>query len=136
MIKINKSEWPVVHIEVDGILTLPDMEEYTREMDSLLDFADGKREKYGIIYMTELGDDQANMKREKEAKRLSTQWLKANRERIGEHCVGIAMVMPNAGKMVKMMRPIAKRSMKRMMGAPGDMFFEQELAETWIKEQL
>ena len=86
--------------------------------------------------MTTPSSSPTKVKREKEAQRLSNQWLKANKPRIGERCVGIAMVLPNAGTFMKLMRPVAKRSMKRMMGAPGDMFFEKSKAETWMKEQF
>lgn len=136
MVNIDKTDWPIVYIEVDGITTLPAMEEYNREMEMLLDFADERQEKYGIIYVTELNDEQTKVKREKEAQRLSNKWLKANKPRIGEHCIGIAMVMPNAGTVMKLMRPVAKRSMKRMMGAPGDMFFAKDEAEAWMRQQL
>ncbi|MEM7803004.1 MAG: hypothetical protein AAF633_27690 [Chloroflexota bacterium] len=137
MIKIDRSEWPLVYIEVDAVSTLAAMEEYNQEMEKLLDYAEEQPEKFGMIYISELTDAETkSQKREKEAKQLANKWLKANRPRIGENCVGIAMVMPNANLVMKMMRPIAKRSMKKMMGAPGDMFFNQEDAVIWMQEQM
>ena len=137
MVKIDRTEWPIVYIDVDGLITVAAMEEYNREMDAFLDYAETVPEKYGIIYVYELTDEeQKSQKREKEAQKLGNAWLKVNKARIGERCIGIAMVTPNAGTLLKMMRPIAKRSMKRMMGAPGDMFFERKEAEAWMRTQM
>ncbi|MEM8857273.1 MAG: hypothetical protein AAGD96_03075 [Chloroflexota bacterium] len=137
MVKIDREKWPMVYIEVDAIATLAAMEEYNAEMDALLDFAQTQPEKFGMIYINDMSGDEAKAsKREPAAKKLSNQWLKENRPRIGETCAGIAMVMPNGGFFMKMMRPIARRSMPKMMGAQGDMFFNLEDAEAWMKEQM
>lgn len=136
MVKIDRSQWPIVYIEVDALTTLGDMEEYNAEMDELLDYAEQQPEKYGIVYLyqgTEEGHK--SFKREKDAQKLSNQWLKANKSRIGERCVAIAMVTQAKGLM-KMMWPIARMSMKRMMGAPGDMFFTKEEADQWMTERM
>ena len=128
MIKIDQTQWPIVYIEVDGLATVTAMEEYNTEMEKLLDFAEQQPKKFGIIYISEMSDEEYKQhKREREAQRLSNAWLKQNKPRIGATCVGIAMVTKATG-MMKIMRPIAKRSMKRMMGAPGDVFFELSAA--------
>ena len=40
MVSIDRSEWPIVYIEVDGITTVDAMEEYNQEMGALLDYAE------------------------------------------------------------------------------------------------
>ena len=137
MVKMDRSKWPIVYVEMDAIATLEAMQEYNTEMDALLDYAETQPGKFGMIYLNDMSGEEAKaMKRTKEAKQLSNKWLKVNRPRIGEQCAGIAMVMPKGGFWMKMMRPIAKRSMPKMMGAPGDMFFNIEDAEAWMKEQM
>ncbi|MEM7346367.1 MAG: hypothetical protein AAF485_19175 [Chloroflexota bacterium] len=136
MVKIDRSNWPIVFIEVDGLTTLAAMEEYNTEMESLLDFAEQQPEKFGIVYLAHMSDDEfKSHKREKAAQKLSKVWLKANKPRIAARCVGIAMVTQATG-MMKVMRPIAKRTVKYMMGAPGDMFFTREEAEVWMQEKV
>ncbi|MEM7030575.1 MAG: hypothetical protein AAF629_13490 [Chloroflexota bacterium] len=136
MVKVNRSNWPIVYLEVDGITTLAAMEEYVAEMEIILEFAEQQSDKFGMVYITDMSDDEfKSRKREKEAHKLSKAWLKENKPRLEASCVGIAMVTQATG-MMKIMRPVAKRTMKRMMGAPGDMFFTKEEAETWMQEQM
>ncbi|MEM9953619.1 MAG: hypothetical protein AAF846_18570 [Chloroflexota bacterium] len=133
MIKVDKSQFPIVYIEVDGLTTVDAMQEYNTAMDGLLDYAETQSGKFGMIYISDMNDEEyKNHKRDKDAQKLSNAWLKQNKARISEQCFAIAMVVQATG-MMKMMRPIAKRSMKRMMGAPGDMFFTLDEAETWMK---
>ena len=66
---------------------------------------------------------------------MSNEWLKANRLRMGKLCTGIAMVTKASGIM-KVMKPIAKLTLKRTMGAPGDIFFSREAAEAWMMGQV
>ena len=136
MIKLDRSNWPIIYVEVDGLTTLSAVEEYNSVMDEFLAFAEDQPEQFGIIYISDMSDDDyKNHKREKAAQKLSNTWLKQNKPRIAENCFGIAMVTQATG-MMKMMRPIAKRSMKRMMGAPGDVFFELGEAEQWMQSVL
>lgn len=136
MVKVDRSNWPTVFIEVDGLTTLAAMEEYNAEMEELLDFAEQQPSKFGIVYLSDMSDSEfKSHKRDKEAQKLSKAWLKENKGRFEAQCVGIAMVTQATG-MMKVMRPMAKRAMKRMMGAPGDMFFTREEAEAWMQEQM
>ena len=135
MINIDKSKWPIVYIETDGLATLESMEEYNTLMEELLDFAEEQPDKFGMIHLNDMSDeDYKSHKREKAAQKLSNDWLKVNKPRITENCFGIAMV--TKATVMKMMSPIARRSMKRMMGAPGDVFFEVIDAEAWMEEAL
>ncbi len=68
-------------------------------------------------------------KREKAAQKLSNDWLKANKGRIGEQCVAIAMVAHATGIM-KMFKPIARMTLKRTMGTWGDTLFTLDEAIT------
>ncbi|MEO1163605.1 MAG: hypothetical protein AAFV98_07480 [Chloroflexota bacterium] len=132
MIKVDQSKYPIVYIEVDGLATLEAMQEYNDEMDTLLAYAETQPGKFRMIYINDMDDEAYKQhKREKAAQKLSNDWLKQNKARIGECCVAIAMVTQVTG-MMKMMRPIARRSMKRMMGAPGDIFFTLDEAEAWM----
>ncbi|MEM7125972.1 MAG: hypothetical protein AAF702_06580 [Chloroflexota bacterium] len=136
MVEIDITQWPTVYVEMNEIKTLPEMQEYVEKMNELLDYAEQQADKYGVIYLYQGAEqDPKSFKREKEAQKLNNQWLKENKARVGEHCVAIAMVTPFKG-MMKLMRPIARMSMKRMMGAPGDMFFNKEEAEKWMAEKL
>ncbi|MEM8532589.1 MAG: hypothetical protein AAGF95_17225 [Chloroflexota bacterium] len=136
MVRVDMSTWPIVLIEVDGLATLAAMEEYNTAMEKLLDYAEQQPEPFGMIYLSQMTDaDHEQHKREKAAQKLSNNWLKDNKARIAQQCVGIAMVTSATG-MMKMMKPIAKLSMKRLMGAPGDVFFTQTEAESWMAERM
>ena len=136
MVRVDMSAWPIVLIEVDGLTTAAAMEEYNTAMETLLDHAEQQPTRFGLIYLSQMtDDDHQNQKREKAAQKLSNDWLKVNKARIGQHCVGIAMVTAATG-MMKVMKPIAKMSMKRLMGAPGDVFFTRAEAEAWMAEQM
>lgn len=136
MVKVKMAHWPIVTMELDGLITLVDMEEFVTETEKLLAFAEKQPEKFGLIYIAQVSDeDHKKQRREKEAQKLSKQWFKANKGRIGEQCVGIAMVAKASGLM-KMMKPIAKVTTKRMMGAPGDVFATKEEAEAWLAKKM
>lgn len=136
MINIDISQWPIVQIEVDGLATVPAMSEYNAAMDALLARAEAEPAQFGLIFISDMSDAEYKVhKREKAAQKLSNDWLKANRGRMSERCVGIAMVIQAKGIM-KMMKPIAKMTMKRMMGAPGDLFFTLEEAAQWMDERM
>lgn len=132
MVKVDYAQWPVVYMEVDGLGTVADMQEFIDEMDALL----ARNEKFGLIMHTQITDSEyKDFRREKEAQKMSNTWLKENRSRIGAQCIAIASVLKASGLM-KVMKPIAKISMKRQMGTNGDIFFTQEEAAVWLAEQM
>lgn len=136
MVKVDTSEWPVVLMAVDGLTTLAAMQEYIDEMEKLLAHSQQQDQQFGLIYLSDMNDeDFRSHRREKEAQKLSKTWLKANKGYIGEQCLGIAMVTQASG-MMKIMKPIAKRTMKHTMGAPGDIFFTLEEAQNWMQGQM
>ncbi|MEO1643829.1 MAG: hypothetical protein AAFR67_01485 [Chloroflexota bacterium] len=136
MIKIDKSQWPIVQIETDGLATVEAMAEYNATMDDLLAQAEGQDGQFGLIFISDMSDEEYKAhKREKAAQKLSNDWLRANRARMTKQCVAIAMVTKATGIM-RMFKPIARMTMKRMMGAPGDLFFTIEEATTWMNKQL
>lgn len=122
----------LIYMEVDALSTAPAMREYLDAMERIL----SEYPQFGLMLLNDMDDaDIKAQKRTKEANKLSRQWLKANRERIGEQCIGIAMVVkPTA--MMRAMKPMAAKTMKKIMGAQGDLFFERAKAEDWLQTQL
>lgn len=136
MVKVNMSRWPLVLIETDGLTTVDAMTEYNLTMDWLLEHAEQQSERFGLIFVSDMDDEQyKSQKREKAAQKLSNTWLKANRERITQQCVAIAMVT-KANALMKIMKPIAGTVVRRTMGAPGDVFSTVPEAEAWMSEKL
>ena len=135
MVKVDTTQWPVVYMAVDGLATVPEMQEYIRAMETLLSHSQHASERFGLVFLSDMSDDEYNsFKREKAAQKLSNEWLKANKALIGEQCIAIAMVT-KAGAMMKLMKPVAKFTLKRTMGAPGDIFFTREEAAAWMAKQ-
>ena len=136
MVKLDRNEWPIVRVDVDGLVTLPDMEGYIAEMEKLLSEAEKKGEPYGIVYNTQITDEEFKAKkREKEAHKRSSKWLKENKPRFAAHCVGVAMVVKASGLM-KFMKPIAGVGIKKMMGVPGAVFFSIGEGREWMENKL
>ncbi|MBX3015572.1 MAG: hypothetical protein KF832_28885 [Caldilineaceae bacterium] len=136
MIQVDTTQWPIVYMQVDGLATVADVQEYNTAMETLLSHSRRHQERFGLVMLSDMSDEEYNsFKREKEAQRLSNAWLKANKSAIGEQCVGIAMVTKASGIM-KLMKPVAKFTLKRSMGAPGDIFFTREDATGWITKQM
>ncbi|MEO1288271.1 MAG: hypothetical protein AAFV93_10920 [Chloroflexota bacterium] len=76
MIKVDKSQFPIVYIEVDGLTTVDAMQEYNTAMDDLLDYAETQSGKFGMIYISDMNDEEyKNHKRDKDAQKLSNAWL-------------------------------------------------------------
>jgi hypothetical protein len=136
MIKLDKSQWPIVQMETDGLTTVEAMREYNTAMDELLAYAERQPGQFGLIFISEMSDEEYKThKRDKDAQKLSNDWLKANKGRIGKQCVAIAMVTKASGIM-KVAKPIARMTLKRTMGAQGDIFFTLEEAQVWLRQQL
>jgi hypothetical protein len=131
MVEVDTTQWPTVYMKVDALLTTTAVTEYINEMEHLL----AREEPFGLIYLSEMTDEEARQRREKEAQKLSNGWLKANRERMGRYCIGIAMVT-NATRMMRLYKPIARRTFKRTMGVAGDLFFTQSEAAAWMAAQF
>lgn len=127
-----QTEGALIRMEVDALATLESMQAYLDAMESIL----LEHETFGLMFLSDMENDEIKtQKRTKEASKLSNAWLKENRERIGKQCIGIAMVVKPT-MMMRAMKPMASKTMKKMMGAQGDMFFERDQAETWMKSQL
>ncbi|MEO0597444.1 MAG: hypothetical protein AAF126_15150 [Chloroflexota bacterium] len=106
---------------------------YHHEMEKLLDYAEQRREMFGIIYKSPKQDSKD--KAQKDAQKLGNAWLKANRPRIAENCAAIGVVT-GSSDMMKLMKPIISLAMKRRMGTKGNIFHSTEEAQTWVLEHL
>lgn len=71
----------------------------------------------------------------KEVRKLSNQWHKENRDRIGQRCAGVAMVL-RSSKLMAIYKPIVARATKKRMGCPGQVFDNREEARAWLEERL
>lgn len=136
MVEVDSSQWPIVFMTLDGLITVEAFQEYVDEFEALLDQSERQNERFGLIYLsTQTDADYETEQRSREANALSSKWLKTAKTRISAHCVGIAMVT-RAEKMMKKMKPVIRQSLEQGMGAPGDIFLTKPEAVDWITEQL
>ncbi len=127
MYRYDESGWPVVKIRFEEPTTMEDMEEYIARWERWL----ARGEPMGVLASYE-GEQE---KSSKEVRKLANRWQKENKDRIGEHCVGIAMCVKSS-KLMALFRPIASRAMKKKMGCPGEVFGDEQEAEAWLKQRL
>ncbi|MEM0940872.1 MAG: hypothetical protein AAGI25_13935 [Bacteroidota bacterium] len=136
MVRIRLAEWPMVRIDVDGLITLPEIEEYIAAMEKFLEETERREEPYGMIYNTQMTDKEfKSTKREKDAHKRSVQWTREAKPRICAYCIGIATIAQGSA-MMKFMKPIIKMGMKKMMGAPGEAFFSVDEGKKWLQSRL
>lgn len=136
MVKVDSSQWPIVFMTLDGLVTVEAYQEYIDEFEALLDHSQAQDEPFGLIYLSTLTDtDHETEQRTPDANQLSGRWLKTAKARISAHCVGIVMVT-QAEAMMQKMRPVIRRSLEQGMGAPGDIFLTKPEAVAWIQARL
>lgn len=130
---IIQREGTLVRMEIDMLSNVEDMQEFIDEFEKLLALP----EPFALLFYSDMSEQEMkSAKRSKDANKMHRAWTKANRARMAERCLAIAMVMkPSA--MMRAMKPMASMNIKRTMGVhEGQMFFEHAKAELWLQEKI
>lgn len=136
MITVSTADWPLVTMEVDNLSTLAHMEDFVAQLENLLTLAEEQSGKFGLIYIAHISyEGYKYHSQDKATKKLSKQYFKANKERIAQQCVAIAAVTKSS-ILMKLLKPMARVTVKRTWGAPCDIFFTTEEAEAWLLKKI
>ncbi len=74
-------------------------------------------------------------KHEPGAAKFQKAWMVANRERLSNDCVGMAIVSANS-KFVTFYAPLANKIISRMYRCPGAMFGDLEKGLAWVQARM
>ena len=130
MVIFNEEKWPVVYVYIDGEKTLQDLQDYLTRFDKWL----SRKECFGIIQKQEF-TEQVQKKESKEIKQLERKWIRQNKPRISQYCLGMAMIMSSTEALEKW-QPIASKSILNMFGCSGQVFAAIPQAEEWMTKQM
>jgi hypothetical protein len=130
MIVINEEKFPMIYANIDGAETVEDMEMFLSCFNKWL----SRDEKFGVIF-NQRNAMAAAGKSSKEVAKMETKWVRQNKLRIAERCLGIAVV-PDSEILVNKWRPSAAKTIKNKFGCSGQVFSTLADAENWIKEQI
>ena len=129
MAEINDDDWPIVIVTFDGGPPVQETEAFLSAFDEWL----ARGEEFAVLLeKRSFGGRGAETK---EATKRRDEWLAANREKIEQHCRGIAVVTESS-RLYRLFKPVIKRLMAKKFGCPGVMYSSRTEAHQWLDERM
>lgn len=128
MHKIDASQSPLIVMHTYEPIMKADMYAITSAGDELI----AKGQRFALVIVNDGGDGK---EREKGANAVLTQWVKDNKPKLQELCVGMASVVPTSA-MLAFYKPLVQKVAGKMYGFPFDMFTDVEQARAWVSARL
>lgn len=128
MYTIDESRAPLITLEFLGAM---DAATTQRLFDTLTEVLGRSSGRFAVM----MTNNQGEHKHERGVARIQQDWAKANRQRLSQDCVGMALVTQSS-KYMRMFGPVVNQVISRMYGCPGKVFSDPNEAEAWLRERL
>lgn len=130
MITINETNYPIISVHFENVATLEDTEKYLSRFGNWL----LHEHQFGII-IRQSNSQEKDTDQVAAVHQLIVQWIKQNKSKIAQFCVGIALVIDTA-ETLENRRKTAPKTITAIYGCPGQVFETQTEAQQWIQQQM